>query len=95
VNVVHNKQRPEIVNCPVWLVTRTCFVMGKRWIAGSKIAFNHDPPSNLKKHMVEIGRKRVSMIPTDELQYDFIGREPTRPSEYQEYYEGEIPEEVG
>lgn len=84
---------PEVIQCPVYLCVRTCFVMGKRWFASTRYVFNHEPPRELKRHMTEVGRVRKRMLPTDELQFEVYGREP-RPSEYQEEHYGEI-EEVG
>lgn len=86
--------KPEVINCPVYLCVTTCFIIGKRWFAGARYVFNHEPPRNLKRYMTEVGKVRKRMIPSDELQFEVVGREP-RPSEYTNEYLGEIEEEVG
>lgn len=66
----------------IYLCRHTCFYEGKRWFAGTEYLFNQELKEPMSVHFEAIREEKQEMIPEEELAYDVIGREKSRPSEY-------------
>jgi hypothetical protein len=82
--------RPELITVFEYLCIRTCFYEGKRWLAGSRYVFNQELKGVVTSHFEPLREKKMRAVPSDELEFQNVGRELNRPSEYETEYTGEI-----
>lgn len=66
----------------IYSCRRTCFFLGKRWLAGSTYKFTRELTGVMASHFDPIEEVKQDIVPSDELEYDVVGRERNRPSEY-------------